>query len=1333
MTEPSLISRQRTLLRELALLVSRRAAAAPELERTHRSRKSAEALEFEEAYQSTIVRFAADKEAADGQAQESRETSTAHFVAERDTAEQEHADAVRKYTARYQRDKEAAKTAFQEAKWGIEAELEGNKQAARDKLREDEKRVADKVERLQTIRQQARDLLTRWGRSPDALETGLVYPPVGEGRPRLRNLQECLAVAEQGLYKLQTMIIPGLLRGGRLVFLFIVVWLSLVYPLGELARLVIAKEAQLAGVLLLGLAASTIATLIAGFSIGGTLITLARRRIRKAYRPLCQAVLDADVSREHILTTFRTRCRRQVREHKRRHNNELHQVFDKYRKQRKEIKRRFRAEEQQAAQRYQQRREANDKRVAEEQREAEERHQRRREEIQRRFDEESKYLQTAHQRHLEEIKTWYERERQTLVKSWHQGLAHLQKQAAAIAGEVAALFPGWNDPRWQQWQPNKEVPPAFRFGSFRVSLEQFAHGVPDDEQLKPVTPVDFTLPALAPLAVERSLLLEAGEKGRDEAVDTLQMLMFRLLTSIPPAKVRFTILDPVGLGQNFAAFMHLADYDESLVASRIWTETAHIEQRLADLTAHMENVIQKYLRNQYQSITEYNAQAGEVAEPFRVLVVANFPVNFSAEAIRRLVSIVQSGPRCGVTALISVDTRQPLPPGFDLADLEAHGVTLVHDGGAGRTSPNDAPNGGFVWKDEDFGRFPLLIDPPPEAGLCNRLLHEVGAKAREAARVEVPFEFIAPPPDQWWTGDSRTGLTVPLGRAGATKRQHMNLGRGTAQHVLVAGKTGSGKSTLLHVLITNLALLYSPDEVELYLIDFKKGVEFKAYAALGLPHARVIAIESEREFGLSVLQRLDAELKVRGDRFRDTGAQDLNAFRTAHPGVHMPRILLLVDEFQEFFTEDDRISQDAAQLLDRLVRQGRAFGLHVLLGSQTLGGAYTLARSTIDQMAVRIALQCSEADAQLILSDDNSAARLLSRPGEAIYNDANGLVEGNDPFQIVWLGDDRREAYLKRIRELEQRRRAMSNGHGLPPPVVFEGNADADPVKNHLLHGLLEARDWPAPGRSSLAWLGEAIAIKDPTAATFRRQSSSNLLIVGQQDEAALGILSVALVGLAAQFAPDSGARFYVVDGSPADAPHAGFLGRLPAILPHPLRVLTWREVPAVMAELSAELERRQKATDEEAPPVYLLLYGLQRLRDLRKQEDDFSFMRKADEAPSPAQQFATLLREGSGHGMHTVVWCDTLNNLQRSLDRQTLREFEMRVLFQMSVSDSSNLIDTPAAGKLGVHRALYYSEEEGRLEKFRPYGVPTAEWLEWVRQQLHGRTSAAVQGPSLV
>src|SRR5262249_37168987 len=90
--------------------------------------------------------------------------------------------------------------------------------------------------------------------------------------------------------------------------------------------------------------------------------------------------------------------------------------------------------------------------------------------------------------------------------------------------------------------------------------------------------------------------------------------------------------------------------------------------------------------------------------------------------------------------------------------------------------------------------------------------------------------------------------------------------------------------------------------------------------------------------------------------------------------------------------------------------------------------------------------------------------------------------------------------------------------------------------------------------------------------------------------------------------------------------------------------------------------------------------------------------------------------------GIHTVMWCDTLNNLQRTLDRPSMRELGMRVVFQMNVADSSNLIDSPAASKLGLHRALFFNEEHGGLEKFRPYGLPSETWLAGVGEQLTSR-----------
>lgn len=931
----------------------------------------------------------------------------------------------------------------------------------------------------------------------------------------------------------------------------------------------------------------------------------------------------------------------------------------------------------------------------------------------------------------------FDRDWSALAADWHAGVGKFAEVVASMNEYCRRKFPAWSEPQGAaavairaaaaSSSPDSadvDAPqiPAVRFGGYQFDLADVPNGVPQTDDLA-IEQSKFDLPALLSFPECPSLLLEAEGDGRDEATRAIQGVMLRFLTTFPPGKVRFTIIDPVGLGQNFSAFMHLADYDERLVANRIWTESAHINQRLTDLTEHMENVIQKYLRNEFASIQEYNEDAGEVAEAFQILVVANFPANFSDEAARRLVSIAASGSRCGVYTLISADMKLKLPRNFDLADLEAPAATLAWNAEQRR----------FAWKDDDLRALPLAIEAPPDDERVTALIRQVGRGAKDASRVEVPFEMIVPESQHWWSSDSRSEIEVPLGRAGAKKLQYMRLGKGTSQHVLISGKTGSGKSTLLNAMITSLSIHYSPNELQFYLIDFKKGVEFKAYATHRLPHARVIAIESEREFGMSVLERLDLELKRRGDLFRKAGVQDLKGYRNAEPTEAVPRILLVIDEFQEFFTTDDRIAHDAALLLDRLVRQGRAFGIHVLLGSQTLAGAYSLARSTLGQMAVRIALQCSETDAHLILSEDNTAARLLSRPGEAIYNDANGLLEGNHPFQVVWLSDEQRERYLSSVADLAATRKITT-----PPPTVFEGNAAADPAENVLLAKALAdaaaGRAIPATA-APRAWLGAAVAIKDPTDVQFRRQGGTNLLIVGQQEELALGILSNSLFALAAQRSPrdaatggvEEGANdvrgVYVFDGTRPESPDAGFWQRVVRQVPLDATLVTTRDAVKTTVKIAEEVERRLAAGDQQNEPIYVVIYNAARFRDLRK-SDDFGLSSFEEDDAQPAnggKQLSTILREGPAVGVHVLVWCDSYNNVNRWFDRATMRDFEMRVLFQMNATDSSNLMDSPAASKLGTHMAIYYSEEHGQAEKFRPYGMPTPEWLEAVGASLTG------------
>jgi DNA segregation ATPase FtsK/SpoIIIE, S-DNA-T family len=895
---------------------------------------------------------------------------------------------------------------------------------------------------------------------------------------------------------------------------------------------------------------------------------------------------------------------------------------------------------------------------------------------------------------------------------WMTACRDVARKLSGAASAIQRRFPDWPQVLAHVGEGFDALPAAVPFGDITMNLAEAA--TTEDGQPSFADPdATVSTPALLSFTEHSSLLLEGDESCKESAMTCLQTLMLRLLTAFAPGKVRFTMIDPLGLGRSFAQFMHLADYDELLVTTSIWTETREIERELEKITDHMRMVIQKYLRGEYASISEYNAEAGEVAEPFRFLIISSFPAKFSATAIERLLSIASSGSSCGVYVLMNLDTTQELPRGLNLKELES-AFTVV-----------DWRDGQFHLRDDDFGKWPMTLPPSPPIALFTDLLRSVGEKARNANKVEVPFRTVTPPDMAIGKSSAKSGISVPIGRAGARRLQRLEFGVGTAQHALVAGKTGSGKSSLLHALITNTALHYSPDEVELFLVDFKKGVEFKPYAVCGLPHARVIAIESEREFGLSVLRRLDDELHSRGERFRKVGAQDLAAYRTADKSQRCPRILLIVDEFQEFFVEDDKVARESALLLDRLVRQGRAFGIHVVLGSQTLGGAYSLARATIDQMAVRIALQCSETDARLVLGDDNAAAHLLTRPGEAIYNDANGRTDGNTIFQVAWLPDHERENYLKMISA------AQGSEARRFPTFVFEGSIPADIRCIPAVCNCTPPTVTKSPQELTL-WLGEPAAIKEPTAAVLRRQAGCNLLMVGNNEEISTAMVCAILLSLsrhnvAQADSSKNSVRIVLFDGTPADSRHAGVISDCLGSLCGSVKILSRREAAAGLSELADEVRQRvEDAGGKEAGSIVLILNGIQSLRDLRRPEGFSAFgASKGSEGASAVADLTTILRDGPACGVHAVVWADTVGNATRAFDRQTLRDFELRLVMQMSTADSTSLIDSPAAAKLGPNRAFLYRDDLAFTEKFRPYGPTDASTMQSLCKSIKAAVNA--------
>lgn len=941
----------------------------------------------------------------------------------------------------------------------------------------------------------------------------------------------------------------------------------------------------------------------------------------------------------------------------------------------------------------------------------------------------------------------------TLAVKLGPDVKRLRKDIARVYDEMRYVTASTSDSTaWSTWAPASGHGEAIRLGELTIRADRAGTGAPEqivqdvddveggrarlsveaDEQADPmgedvndfinINDIGFTIPIVASLRNGKSIYIRIAEhKFVQHGNDIAQNLILRTLASAPPAKVLFTFIDPIGQGQNVAGFLSLADYDESLVNSKAWTDPRQIERKLTDLTEHMETVIQKYLRTDYATIEDYNKAAGEIAEAYRIVVVFSFPDSISESAARQLERIVQNGGRCGVYAIIVHDVSKKPSYGVNEDNIAKHSLVFAETGGV------------FSWDSYGIGELAgtveVDLDRAPPEDLVKSIVQAIGESSKDALKVEVPYSKLLQlsgiDESRVWTGSTANGIQIPIGPGNARKPRFLELGVGLSVHALVVGRPGAGKSNLMHVVITTVARLYSPDELQLYLIDFKKGVEFKPYAAAALPHACVIAIESEREFGISALKSLDDKLKQRGEMFREAGVSDIREYREK-TNKRLPRILFLVDEFQEYFIKQDAIADEAALLFDRIVRQGRAFGIHLLLGSQTLAG-YSLPKATLNLITVRIALQSSEADSRMILADDNTAARLLSRPGEGIYNASSGLVEGNNLFQVALFKEDDRSQVLDQVAKhmAGAVKKHELSADRFPPPLVFEGHEPAVIEKCGALASLVHADAWPERKRALEVWLGEPVAIRPSITMKVAKRSGSHLLVVSKNEEEAVGVVVAAVVSLAAQVRPGT-AEIFILDLTTADENWADVPELMAELLqPHKIEVLGRRGIQDVLTKLASVVKGRTDGEQDAKISHYLILLGMHRARELRQDGNSGRFGFGDDKKPNCASHLAAILRDGPEHGVHVFGWCDSYANLERSLEHGLIPEFGTRVVGPMSSADSSRLIDDDAASHIDrPHRFIKYDEDHvGVLETFRPYALPGRSWLEGVGDALRRRT----------
>ncbi|GHP48005.1 hypothetical protein JP0043_02860 [Helicobacter pylori] len=236
---------------------------------------------------------------------------------------------------------------------------------------------------------------------------------------------------------------------------------------------------------------------------------------------------------------------------------------------------------------------------------------------------------------------------------------------------------------------------------------------------------------------------------------------------------------------------------------------------------------------------------------------------------------------------------------------------------------------------------------------------------------------------EFWTKSSQSKVSVPVGWDINHKEVCFEIGE-AQNHTLICGRSGSRKSNFLHVLIQNLAFYYAPNEVQLFLLDYKEGVEFNAYADPAiLEHARLVSVASSVSFGVSFLSWLCKEIQERANLFKQFNVKDLSAYRKHG---EMPRLIVVIDEFQVLFSDSDTKDKERVEAyLTTLLKKGRSYGVHLILATQTMRGSGIT--SLMAQIANRIALPMDAEDSESVLSDD--VACELVKP-EGIFNNNGG-------------------------------------------------------------------------------------------------------------------------------------------------------------------------------------------------------------------------------------------------------------------------------------------------------------------------------------------------------
>lgn len=537
-------------------------------------------------------------------------------------------------------------------------------------------------------------------------------------------------------------------------------------------------------------------------------------------------------------------------------------------------------------------------------------------------------------------------------------------------------------------QKRETFPEYFVFGRLRLSSDNIK---------------SKNIPKLLPFPLEHSLY-----SYKEESLLHIYQYILRVLQISPLNKLEFLLIDPKTLGKSFNFIRPILD-NNFIYNQRILTYADEIEESLLELADYMENLLQKQLSG-VKDWKDYNSKNPSNILPLKILIINGFPEQFSVNSLLYISRIVQFGSIAGINCFMIMENIKD--ENKTLKNFEEKILKYSHN----------IENLEYL-NNENYACIKLenSIEPMPNSEDIKSFLKQINDAYKKESTIKGEI-------DSFWDKklfvkkSAIDGISIPIGWDNNENEVDFEIGFSYSEHhTLIGGRSGSGKSNLVNVIIQNIAYFYSPDEVELFLLDYKDGVEFNSYTNPYLKHASLIAINSNVSYGVSFLEYILLEKDRRSNLFKQYGAKNYKEYREKSL-KNLSRIIVIIDEFQTLFTTKDKMLVE--NMFAEILRKGRSFGIHILLSTQTLSGVDVGSISQLkSQIGNRIALTMGVEESYTFLSMNNEAASKLNGKPEAIYNNKAGNNDGNKKVFIPYASQSALNKLLNKISSLDYKKK----------------------------------------------------------------------------------------------------------------------------------------------------------------------------------------------------------------------------------------------------------------------------------------------------------------------